>query len=79
MARAPIGSLTDLASEVLREVDEDAAVKTAERAIVRAVAAEPKTEVGQLLRKAAEAVRQDDEAVSYGDLHNFLRAGGARG
>ncbi len=77
MARAPLNTLTQIADEVLREVDQAAFTKQAEREAVRAVAAEPKTEIGQLIHKVAEAVRQDaNDAVTYEDLAQFLARGG---
>ena len=78
MARAPLRSLRDVASEVLEEVDREANIKTAEQRIVRAVAAEPRTDLGQLLHKVAAAVRADEDEVSYDDLSGFLREAGGQ-
>lgn len=60
--------LHEIADEILQEVDRDARMKT----IVKVAAAEPVTELGVLLRKAAEAVRSDEDEITYNDLYHFI-------
>jgi len=74
MARTHYPSVTDAATEILREVQAERLIKTAERQVLRQVEA-PRTEVGEGLLKLAAAMRDvdgDNPEVTYADLHNFM-------
>lgn len=74
MARMRYPSVKDAAAEILREVQAERLIKTAEQRILQQ-AESPRTEIGDGLVKLAAAIREidiDNPEVSYADLHNFM-------
>lgn len=68
-------SVSEAAQQVLREIEAEEQIKTAERQILRGASPGVATEEAQGLMKLAEELRQvdvDNPEVSYADLHNFM-------
>jgi hypothetical protein len=81
MPRANIPSVSETAAQILREVEAEQTIKTAEQQILRETINGTQTEVAQDLNKLAHALRDvnvDDPEVTYGDLQNFIKAANAR-
>jgi hypothetical protein len=81
MAKIKYPSISEAAAQILREVEAEQTIKTAERQILRETLEGPQTEVAQGLNKLASLLRNvnvDDPEVSYSDLANFIKAANAR-
>lgn len=81
MPRFQMDSVKETAAQILREVEAENRIKTAETQILRNYA-QPRvnTDLGQELVKIAAQCRQfnDDPEVSYDDLRNFVAQVDAR-
>ena len=67
-------SVKDAAAEILREVQAERLIKTAERQVLRQVEA-PQSDIGEGLLKLATTMRNvdvDNPEVTYADLHDFM-------
>jgi hypothetical protein len=81
MPKVKYPSVSEAAAQILRDVEAERTVKTAELQILRETIDGPKTEVAQGLNKLASALRGvnvDDPEVNYTDLQNFIKAANAR-
>jgi hypothetical protein len=81
MPRVDYPSVRDTAAEILREVEAEHLVKQAEHQMLRDVT-HPATEVGEGMRKIARALRaldDEDPAVTYDDIQNFIARCGHAG
>jgi len=76
MPRATYPSVKNAALEILREVEAERMIKTAERQVLRNID-QPQTDLGMGLMKLATDLRQvdlDNPEVTYADLHRFMTA-----
>lgn len=82
MARVKMPSVSEAAAQILREVEADQRIKTAEVQILRGASQRPlTTDDAKLLMKLAETCRGidiDNPEVDYDDLHNFMAQVNAR-
>ncbi len=81
MAKIQYPSVSEAAAQILRDVEAEQTIKTAEQQILRETIHGPQTEVAQGLNKLASALRGvnvDDPEVTYGDLQDFMKAANAR-
>jgi hypothetical protein len=66
-----IPNLYVLSAQVLAEVEDAERVKQAETAVIREVAPGFQSEIGQLMRKVAAELRNQNDEVTYEDLNAF--------
>jgi len=72
--RTAYPSIRETAAQVLREVDAERLVKTAEHQLLQG-ALRPRTDISDGLHKLAACLRDvddDNPEVSYDDLHSFM-------
>ena len=81
MPKVKSPSVSEAATQILREVEAEQTIKTAEQQILREALKGPQTEVAHDLNKLASALRSvnvDNPEVTYGDLQDFIKAANAR-
>lgn len=81
MARVQMPSVSEAAAQILREVEAEQRIKTAEVQILRGAQRPLTTNDAKLLMKLAETCRSidtDNPEVDYEDLHNFMATVNAR-
>ena len=74
-------SVSEAAAQILREVEAEQTIKTAEQQILQETIDGSQTELAQDLNKLAHALRDvdvDNPEVTYGDLQDFVKAANAR-
>lgn len=69
MSRTP--DISTLSTQILAEVENDERIKQAEIAVIREVAPGFQTEIGQMMRKIAADLRNENNEVTYEDLNTF--------
>lgn len=71
-------TIGQLAEQILDEVKKEALVKIAQREVVKEASKRPnlKTDVGKLLHKFAEELRNAPQDVSVQDVKDFLKEAG---
>jgi nitrogenase subunit NifH len=74
MARMTYPSISDIATQVIREVRAEETVKTAEAQILQGAVtpAPPETDLAANLRKLAHECRQQSDDITVEDLQEFL-------
>lgn len=82
MSRVQMPSVSEAAAQILRDVEAEQRIKTAEVQILRGASTRPLTSAdAQQLMKLAETCRDiniDDPEVDYDDLRNFMAQVNAR-
>jgi len=82
MARVKMPSVSEAAAQILREVEAEQRIKTAEVQLLHGVKhAQLSSEEARELIKLADTCRQfniEDPEVTYDDLHNFVTTANAR-
>ena len=75
MAKPEYPSISEIAAGVLRSVDAEDQIKTAETQMLREALQPPpppRTELARELRKLASECRQQTSELTYADLQQFL-------
>lgn len=81
MARVQMPSVSEAAAQILREVEAEQRIKTAEVQILRGSQRPLTTDDAKLLMKLAESCRDidtNDPEVDYADLQHFMAQVNAR-
>lgn len=81
MAGVRYPSVKDAAAQILRTVEAEQQIKTAEQQLLRDAIAVPETELAHGLTKVAEELRSidiDNPEVTEADLHGFIQKVNAR-
>ena len=74
MPRMTYPSVKDVAGEILREVQAEQQIKTAEAQVLRGTLspAPQETDLSVDLRKLAHDCRQQNDDITFGDLQEFM-------